>query len=90
MRLLAAEHPPGPVDVDDDREHRRGMQWPQDAKDDLRAWAVCNGEILDVDRQLAHLARLRLIKGDSSPFGTKGEQQGWLRRSLRERLGLGF
>jgi hypothetical protein len=66
------------------------MLWPQDAQSDLAAWAVVNREILDIDRQLAHLARLRLLEGNPSPLGTKGEQKGWLRHSLRERLRLGF
>jgi len=56
--------------------------WPQDAQSNLLARTICNGEVLDLDRQRAHQARLRLIKGDPSPFGTKGEQQRWLRRSL--------
>ncbi len=90
MRLLAAEHPPGTVDVHDDGQRRRGMLWPHDAQSDLAAWAVVNREILNVDRQLAHLARLRLLEGNPSPFGTKGEQKRWLRHSLRERLRLGF
>ncbi len=73
MRLYAAEHPPGPVDVHDDREHRRGVQWPQDVKRDQAAWAVVNREILDVDQQLAHQARLHLIEGNPSLLWTKGE-----------------
>ncbi len=76
MRLLAAEHPPGTVDVHDDREHRRGVLWPQDAQSDLLAGAIFNREILDVDGQRAHLVRLRLIEGDPSLFRTKGEQKG--------------
>src|SRR5260221_14506704 len=51
MRLLSAEHPPAPVDVAADRAHRRGMPWPQDAKDDRRAWPACNGEVLDGERK---------------------------------------
>ena len=90
MRLHAAEHPPGPVDVHDDGQHRRGVQWPQDVKRDQAAWTVVNCEILDVDQQLAHLAQLRLLEGNPSPFGTKGEQQGRHCRSLRERLRLRF
>jgi hypothetical protein len=33
---------------------------------------------------------LRLVKGETSHLGAKIEQQGWLRRSLGEGLGLGF
>src|SRR2546423_4603500 len=90
MRLLAAEHPAGTVDVHDDGQRRLRMRWAQDAQSDLRPWAVGNHEILDVDRQLAHLARLRLLEGEPPLFGTKSEEKGWLRRSVRERLRLGF
>ena len=90
MRLRAAEHPPGTVDVHDDRQRSLRVLGPQDAQSNLRAGAICNGEVLNVDRRLAHRARLRLIEGDPSLFGTKGEQQRWLRRSLGERLRLGF
>src|SRR2546426_7931700 len=64
MRLRAPEHPPGAVDVHDDGEYRLRVRWPQDAQSDLTAWAAFNREILDVDRQRAHLARLRLIEGE--------------------------
>src|SRR5207249_2601325 len=55
MRLPAAEYPPCAVDVHNDGQPRRGMLWPQDAQSDLAAWAVVNREILDVDRQRAHM-----------------------------------
>ena len=86
MRVRAAEHPPGTVDVHDDRQRRRSMLWPQDAQSNLFARTICNREILDLDRQSAHQARLRLIEYDTSLFGTKCEQQGWLRRSLARML----
>jgi hypothetical protein len=73
MRLRAAEHPPGTMEVHDDGQRRQGMLWPHDAKGDLLAWAVVNREILDVDRQRTHLARLRLIQDDPSLLGTKGK-----------------
>src|SRR5229473_4268931 len=90
MRLRAAEYPPGTVDVHDDRQRSLRVLGPQDAKSNLRAGTVCNGELLNVDQGLAHMASLHLIKGGPSLFGTKGEQPGWLRRSLCERLRLGF
>jgi hypothetical protein len=66
------------------------MLWSQDAQSELRAWAIGNGTILDVDRQSAHQARLRLLKGDPSFLGVKGKQKGGLRHSVRERLRLRF
>jgi hypothetical protein len=66
------------------------MLWPQDVKRDLTTRSIINPEILDIDWQRTHLAHLRLIKGDSPLFGTKGEQKGGLCRSLRERLRLRF
>src|SRR5260221_11095815 len=90
MRLGAAEYPPCAMDVHDDRQRSLRVRGSQDARRNLPAGAVGNGELLNGDRQRAHLARLHLIKGDPSLFGTKGEQPGWLRRSLRERLRLGF
>ena len=66
------------------------MRWPQDAQSHLLAWAVGNGEILDIDRQQGNLARLRLPKGNPPLLRTKGEKQGWRGRSLDKRLRLGF
>ena len=66
------------------------MLWSQDAQGDLRAWAVGIREILDVDRQLAHRARLRLFESDPSLFGAEIEQKGWLGCSLGKRLRLRF
>src|SRR5258708_2072818 len=78
------------VDIRGERQRSLRVLGPQDAKSNLRAGTVCNGELLNVDQGLAHMARLHLIKGGPSLFGTKGEQPGWLHRSLCERLRLGF
>ena len=64
------------MDVDDDGQRILRVLWSQDTQSYLRTWAVFDREILDVDRQLAHLSRLCLVEGDSSFFGTKFEQQG--------------
>ena len=90
MRLFTAEHPAGTVEVHDDGQRSLRVLWAQDTKGNLPAWAGCNGEILDVDRHRAHLTRLRLIQDDPSLLGTKGEQKGCFRRSVSERLHLGF
>ncbi len=63
------------MDVQDDRQRSLRVLGPQDAKRNLRAGTVCNGELLNVNQWLAHRVRLHLIKGDPSLFGTKGEQQ---------------
>src|SRR6266849_5738228 len=74
MRLRAAEHPPGTMDVHDDRQRSPRVLGPQDAKSHQRAGAVCNSQVFNVDRVLANPARLRLIEGEPSLFGTKSEQ----------------
>ena len=91
MRLRTAEHPPGPVDVHDDGERTAGAcWWPQDAKSHLRAWAIGNGKILDVDRQLLTMPACASSRATRPFWGPRVKQQGWLRRSLRERLRLRF
>src|SRR5260221_318841 len=62
----------------------------QDAQRQLRAGAIGNGQVFNVDRKFAYQASLRRIEGQPSLFGAKSEQPGWLRRSFRERLRLGF
>jgi hypothetical protein len=75
MRLRAAEHPPGTVDIHDDRQWSPRVLGPQDAKSQLHAGTVCNGQVFNVDRVLANPVRLRLIEGEPSLFGAKSEQQ---------------
>src|SRR5258708_2072820 len=94
LRILRPENTqaslPFTADVHDDRQRSLRVLGPQDAKSNFRAGTGFNGDRLHVHQGLAHMARLHLIKGGPSLFGTKGEQPGWLHRSLCERLRLGF
>ncbi|HEX6553856.1 MAG TPA: hypothetical protein VF026_13905 [Ktedonobacteraceae bacterium] len=74
MRLRAAEHPPGPVDVHDNRQRSLRVLWPQDAKRHLRTGAVCNGQVFDVDHGLVYWACLRLIESEPSLLRVKRER----------------